>query len=273
MTGLDLSEHNGQVDFTKLKEQGIEFVILRIGWIGNKNNHTIDKKFEEYYNNAKSVGLKIGIYVYNYCKSVEAIKSGVNWIIEKMNNRTIEMPIFLDMEDSSIKDCNNLTLLCVEFCNLIKQTKYKSGVYANKDWFTNYINVNSLKDNKIWLAEWNVNNPSVNFKVNLWQYTSDGKYNGINGRVDVNKCLDCEENKNIEEITGGSDEEVKEYYNGSTIENVYADTNLTKKIGYLGRYESCECLGIFNNRPMVRYKVDNQNNYKIGFVEWLGGVK
>ena len=75
------------------------------------------------------------------------------------------------------------------------------------------------------------------------------------------------------DYSGGSDEAVRKYVNGSTIENIYADTSLTKKIGYLNPREECDCFGIFNNRPMVRYKVDGSNNYKIGFAKWTGGVK
>lgn len=63
------------------------------------------------------------------------------------------------------------------------------------------------------------------------------------------------------------------YKNGSTNEIVYADSNCTMKIGELNKYEVCSCLGIFNNRAMVRYNIDGSNNYKIGFVKWLGGVK
>lgn len=75
------------------------------------------------------------------------------------------------------------------------------------------------------------------------------------------------------DYSGGSDEEVRTYVNGSTIENIYADTSLTKKIGYLNPRETCDCFGIFNGRPMVRYKVDGSSNYKIGFAKWTGGVK
>lgn len=71
----------------------------------------------------------------------------------------------------------------------------------------------------------------------------------------------------------GSDEPVRKYKNGSTKETIYADTNLTKVIGSLSPYEECDCFGIFNNRPMVRYKIDGSNNYKIGFAKWTGGVK
>ena len=79
--------------------------------------------------------------------------------------------------------------------------------------------------------------------------------------------------KNDEKIESGSDEPVKTYQNGSTTEVVYADTACTKKIGSLNPREECDCFGIFNNRAMVRYKVNGSSNYKIGFCKWLGGVK
>ena len=82
------------------------------------------------------------------------------------------------------------------------------------------------------------------------------------------------EDKPVENIENdGSDEEVRVYQNGSTSENVYADTKCTVKIGSLNPREQCDCFGIFNNRAMVRYIVGNTNNYKIGFCKWLGGIK
>lgn len=79
--------------------------------------------------------------------------------------------------------------------------------------------------------------------------------------------------ENNQNYSGGSDEPVRKYVNGSTIENIYADTALTKKIGYLNPRETCDCFGIYNGRPMVRYNVSGTNNYKIGFAKWKGGVK
>lgn len=74
-------------------------------------------------------------------------------------------------------------------------------------------------------------------------------------------------------IESGSDEPVKTYQNGSTTENVYADTDCTKKIGSLNPREKCDCFGIFKDRAMVRYVVNGTSNYKIGFCKWTGGVK
>lgn len=88
----------------------------------------------------------------------------------------------------------------------------------------------------------------------------------------VNKLGQATTNIAVLEVEG-SDEEVRKYKNGSTKETIYADTNLTKAIGSLSPYEECDCFGIFNNRPMVRYKIDGTNNYKIGFAKWTGGVK
>lgn len=180
---IDISEHNGNINFNKVKQDGITGVIIRVGWIGNKQNHTLDKRFNEYYIMAKNVGLKIGFYVYSYCNSIEALRQGTNWLLDKIENKSFELPVFLDLEDSTIKGCGkeNLTNQAIQFCTIIESMGYKAGIYANKDWFTNYLNINKLITYKIWLAEWNgKNNHSGNFRVDLWQYTSDGQVNGIN---------------------------------------------------------------------------------------------
>lgn len=277
---LDLSQHNGAINFTKVKQQGINDLILRVGWIGNKKNHTIDTRFHEYYTIAKANGFRIGIYVYSYCTSLETLKDGMIWTYNQIKNLQIDLPVFLDLEDGQIAPLskNELTTQAIEFCNYFKSKGYLSGVYASKSWFLNKLNVGSLLNFKIWLAEWNgKENHTAPFKVDLWQYTSDGRIDGINSRVDISKCLDCEK-INEGDITGnipnnGDEVEVKRYVNGNTPEPVYSDTNLTNKIGSLNPKETCECLGIFQNRAIVRYKVDGKNDYKIGFAKWLGGVK
>lgn len=267
---IDISENNGYIDFTKVKQDGIEKAILRVGWIGNKNNHTIDKYFNDYYSRCKENNIKIGIYVYSYCKSTTAMISACNWIFEKIKDKYIDLPIFLDLEDSSIigTDINNQAEY---FCNFFKQKGYDVGIYANKYWFNNYIDIQKFLDNKIWLAEWNgKENHTFKYKVDLWQYTDKGKINGITGKVDISKCLcNCDDSTNND---GGFDMP-KIYKNGSTIEKVYAESNCKTQIGMLNRYEQCECIGIQNNRYIVKYKIDGTNNYKVGFVKYDGGVK
>lgn len=173
--GIDVSEHNGTINFTSVKNSGIEFVIIRLGWIGNKNNHTLDKKFEENYNNAKSAGLKVGVYVYSYVENSEAMQSAISWIESKLAGKTLDYPVFLDVEDSQLDSLNKgmLTSLCRQFCKRL--SGFQTGVYANLDWFNNRLYTGELTDYKIWLAQWTVANMhSANFKVDMWQYTSEG---------------------------------------------------------------------------------------------------
>lgn len=277
--GVDLSQHNGYVDFTKLKNAGCKYVILRLGWIGNKNNHTLDTYFKDYYKKAKEVEIPIGLYVYSYCKSFDAINSACRWIENQINiqNLNLKLPIFLDLEDSSIRECGkeNLTKQGKYFCEYFKNRGYESGIYANKDWFTNLLNINELLDYKIWLAEWN-NQITFKYKVDLWQFTSKGHFDGITTNVDINKVMcDCKNNSQVVEkpVENEVYVEMKKYKNGSTIEKVFSDTRLSRMVGYLNPFEECDCLGIQNNLPIVKYKIDKTNDYKIGFVRWLGGIK
>ena len=108
----------------------------------------------------------------------------------------------------------------------------------------------------------------------MWQNSEDGKIDGISGKVDTNYLYKNFLNKNESnsELKGG-DDELKIYKNGTTTEDVYSDTNCTNKIGSLNPNEKCDCLGIFKDKAIVRYKIDGSNNYKIGFVKWLGGVQ
>lgn len=273
---LDLSEHNGSIDFKKVKEAGITDIILRVGWIGNKVNHTLDKKFLSYYKEARTLGFNIGAYVYSYCKNLNAIESGCNWLFNQIKTKSFELPIFLDLEDETISILSkaDLTNHAVKFCKYFEAKGYKSGVYASKYWFLNKLTIQKLLDYTIWLAEWTTNNNhTLGFKVDLWQYTDKGKVKGINTNVDISKCLckciDTKENTKKEEF-----EMPKTYKNGSTTEVVYADSNCSIKIGSLNPYEQCECLGTVNNRYIVKYKIDlNKNNYKVGFVKYSGGIK
>lgn len=210
---LDLSKHNGNVDFATLKASGIDSVILRLGWIGNRNNHTMDSRFIQYYHGAKNNGFKVGCYIYNYCNSKETLKTGIDWILKQIKDYKLsfELPIFFDVEDRTISACgkNLITDMSVKFCEEITRNGLIAGVYANLNWWKLYLDVEKLKNYKIWLAQYtSKENHSANFKVDLWQFTDCGKVTGISGNVDMSYCLHCE-NVNEKEITGQkSNEEI-----------------------------------------------------------------
>lgn len=270
---IDISEHNGKIDFNKVKQDGIEGVIIRVGWIGNKENHTIDKNFEEYYQGATKAGFKIGFYVYSYCKNQNAIISGTKWFLNKIQNKKCDLACFLDLEDETIAylDKEELTRHSEIFCKTVESKGIKAGIYASEYWFKYKMYIERLITFKIWLAKWVTNKPNENFRYDLWQYSSKGIVNGINTNVDMNECIQCESTEQTENKE--SDFEMKVYQNGSTIEKVYQDVECTKQIGYLHEYEQAECYGIINNKALIVYNVDNTNNKKSGFVKWLGGVK
>ena len=265
---IDISQHNGYIDFAKVKNDGIEGIIIRVGWIGNKQNHTIDTYFEDYYKKAIEWGFKIGFYVYSYCKNQNALLSGTNWFISKTHNKRCDLGCFLDLEDETISylDREELTRHAEIFCNNIEN----SGVYASEFWFKNKLYIDRIKQYKIWLAKWTNKKPEENFRYDIWQYSSEGRVEGISTKVDLNESINFEsQEQNIN--NGGF--EMKVYQNGSTIEPVYEDTECKKQIGYLNQYEQCECYGIVNNVAIVVYNVDRTNYKKVGFVKWMGGIK
>lgn len=187
--GIDVSQHQGVINWDKVKNSGIEFAILRLGWIGNKNNHTLDTYFEKNYTEAKRVGIPVGVYIYNYSNSIDNIKKGANWTIEKLKGKSLDLPVYIDMEDASIcglgKDV--LTNMSIEFNTIIEKAGYWAGVYANKNWFMNYLNKDTLGSKyTLWVAQYSSACNLVVANKDIWQYTSSGKVDGISGNVDMN---------------------------------------------------------------------------------------
>lgn len=285
MFGCDISEHNGRIDWDTVKGQ-IGFAILRLGWIGNKNNHTLDTQFERNYSECKRLGIPVGTYVYNYCVNENTARDGAEWAVRKLEGKNLDLPVYIDMEDSTGttlgKDIN--TAICVAFNSVIEASGRWAGVYANLNWFNNYLHKDIIKDKyTTWIAHYGVSPYKYDGEYDMLQYSSDGYVDGISGRVDVNEMY----RDLIDEIAGGDtptpeptpepaeggDEPVRVYKNGSTRENVYSDTSLTNCIGYLNPWEECDCFGIFEGRPQVRYRVDGTDRYKIGFCEWVNGVQ
>lgn len=264
--GIDISEYQNNINYDKLKADGIEFVIIRCGY--GRNESQKDSLFEQHYANCKRVGLKVGAYLYSYANTEEGARLEAENCLRFIQGKNFDLPIFYDVEDAKTTgkaDKYTITKMCQIFCDRIIAGGYQAGVYASLYWFDEKMYIEELEKYNIWLAQWN-DKITANFRVDIWQYTSDGHIEGIRGRVDMNNCYKYFD---INEDT----KETGIYQNGSTKEAVYSDTDLKHCIGYLNSYEKCDCLGIYLNRPMVRYKVDGTENYKIGFVEWLGGIK
>jgi len=189
--GIDISTWQQNIDYNKLKSQGIEFAIIRCGY--GKYLSQKDTMFERHYQGLKNAGIKVGVYLYSYVTSIDnAILEAQN-CLKIIEGKTFELPIFYDLEDKITRVLGKeiITKCAKTFCEEKERKGRKAGVYANLDWFTNYINVNELINSgfKIWLAQWN-NQITADFKVDYWQYTSKGNIEGISGNVDLNYCYD-----------------------------------------------------------------------------------
>lgn len=186
--GIDVSENNGQINWNSVKGQ-IDFAILRLGWIGNKENHTLDKQFERNYSECKRLGIPIGVYVYCYSKYETTARSGAVWTIERLKDKSLELPIYIDMEDVTIQGAGKETLtnICIAFNNIIEQSGKWAGVYANENWFNNYLNKDEIKTRyTTWIASYKSGTDCYSGSYGMWQNSSKGKINGINGNVDTN---------------------------------------------------------------------------------------
>ena len=212
--------------------------------------------------------------MYSYVETSSAMENAINWVKENTCDLTLDYPIFLDLEDKQLNNISkdNLTSLAKQFCNSFEN----SGVYANKNWFTNKLNVQDLLNYKIWLAEYNnKNNYTVNFKVDMWQYTKVGKVDGRKGNVDLNKYKNRKDNneENIKEMEGF---EVKSWKNGTTNETVYSDLACTKSVGVIYPQEYADCYGIIDGKYLLVYYITDKNGNvigrKAGFVKYAGGV-
>ncbi len=190
MFGLDVSEFQGVIDWDTVKSQ-IDFVILRIGWIAN-NQNKIDGKFERNYNECKRLGIPVGVYAYCYSASEDAAKRGANWVVDTLKGKELELPVFIDMEDNSIAKLGKkvLTNICVAFNTVIENAGFRAGVYANRNWFDNYLDKNFLKSKYVtWIAHYGLRSDNAyQGEYDMWQNSSSGKINGITGsNVDTNR--------------------------------------------------------------------------------------
>lgn len=200
--GVDLSEFNGDVNFIKLKEQGIEYAYLRIGWRGyiTPDIH-VDKRFEEYYEKAKDAGIDIGIYFFSQAiNETEAIEEA-NFVINMLKDKPINTYIAFDFETIEDKHArtNNLTRIertkiAKAFLDTISNANYKPMLYTNYDWILHHYTASILQEYPVWYAQYS-KKPQYKGHHLIWQYATNVKIDGIssNEGVDLNIMLKKEE--------------------------------------------------------------------------------
>ena len=188
--GIDISKHNGNIDWNAVKNSGVQYVILRCGYRGSASGVLVeDQKFKSNIQGATAAGLKVGIYFFSQAvNEVEAVEEA-SMTLSLIKKYRITYPVYIDVEsangraDGISKEAR--TSVINAFCQTIRNSGYTPGLYANKNWLTEKINTGALGGCKIWLAQY-AKTPTYTGRYDLWQYRSDGKVSGISGKVDLN---------------------------------------------------------------------------------------
>ena len=186
--GIDVSEHQGIIDWEKVKADGIEYAILRCGY--GKDHVNQDDK--QWYNNVAAcerLGIPYGVYLYSYATDVKSAEREAEQALRLLQGHNPSYPVYLDMEDPSTSGVGSAMLGTIAkiFCDKVSAAGYKVGIYCNLYWRTHYL-TSSVFDNpnwSFWIAQYN---STCDYKgtYDMWQCTSTGSVNGISGNVDLN---------------------------------------------------------------------------------------
>ena len=185
--GIDVSVHNGGIDFNKVKAAGYDFVILRAGY-GREINQ-IDDTFQKNYKNAKAAGLQVGAYWYSYAVSPADAKKEAQACLQALAGKCFEMPIYFDLEEASqlSKGGTYCRQLIDAFCQTIEAAGYYAGVYTSAS-AANGLPSGTDSRYAMWIAHWGVKSPSYTGRYGMWQHTSTASVSGISGNVDGDIC-------------------------------------------------------------------------------------
>ena len=187
MVGIDVSKWQGTIDFEKLKNAGVEFVMIRVGGTrGTNKEYFVDETFEYNIKQANKYNIKAGVYFYSYANSVEAAKKDAKWVLKQIKDYDIDMPVAFDWEEWNNFNSYNLSLfgltsLSEEFLNTIKKEGYKTLHYSSKSYLEDAW-MNTSHD--VWLAHYT---KETNYQgdYKMWQLCDNGKVDGIDGLVDI----------------------------------------------------------------------------------------
>ena len=178
MIGIDVSEHNGRIDWKAMKAWGVAFAVLRLGY----GRGHLDSMFYENINGTLAAGIPAGIYYYSYGLTVEAVRQEAEFTVAVLRDcgvwpSLLPLGTWLDMEDADgwkaahgMPDTGTITAMCRTYTEVLQGWGYDSGVYASYDWLTHRIQRRALpSDMRYWCAQWG---PSCDVpEAMLWQYT------------------------------------------------------------------------------------------------------
>ncbi|HKM28538.1 MAG TPA: glycoside hydrolase family 25 protein, partial [Anaerovoracaceae bacterium] len=195
ISGVDVSTYQREIDWSKVREQGISFAMIRCGYRTHEEGIlNEDDMFKTNLQGALDVGLDVGVYFYSQAVTEEEAKEEADYVIDLIKNYSIVYPVAFDMEytydDERIKALSSeeLTEVAKAFCKRIERAGYEPMIYGNHTWLTEHVNLNELDKYDIWIADYSDNLTFPN-RVKMWQYTNEGRVSGIPTNVDLNMFL------------------------------------------------------------------------------------
>lgn len=192
--GIDVSKHQGNIDWTKVAADGVEFAFIRVGLrgYGTEGKLVEDEYFEQNVKGALQAGIKVGVYFYSQAITDEELLEEANLVLEKVKPYNIELPIVFDVEkvsggkgranELSVEERTRLTAL---FCQTIQDAGYKPMIYHNMEMGTLMLDLGQLEQYDKWFAYYN-DDLCYPYAYKVWQYSEKGAVDGINEEVDLN---------------------------------------------------------------------------------------
>ena len=195
--GIDVSFYDGSIDWTAVREHGVDFAIIRVGGRGWTSGAIYDDyRTQEYLREARAAGVQIGVY---FCSTAvnprEAVEEAKR-TLKAVDGIPLEYPIFIDLEfsgeypkgRSDRLSPSELAEIAVAFCETVRSAGYEAGVYASQNYFKVSIDYPTVSGYTIWLASYTRDDklPNFNKRYDIWQFTDRGRIRGISGPVDVN---------------------------------------------------------------------------------------
>ena len=188
--GIDVSEHQGRIDWDAVKASGIDFAILRVGFGAPSFGGRVDYQFNRNISECERLGIPYGVYIYSYAFDNQQAADEASMVINCLSGHNPRLPVYYDLEDNSIIANGRQTGIASRaqvFCNRISAAGYEPGIYANLNWFNNILTDSLFKSSSWdhWIAQYN-SQCDYTGNYSFWQYKSNGKVPGINGNVDMN---------------------------------------------------------------------------------------
>ena len=209
--GIDVSEHNGKINWEKVKADGIDFAIIRCGY-GMDDPEQDDDYWEYNVSECERLGIPYGVYLYSYADSTTRASKEADHTLRLLEGHNPQLPVYYDLEETSLESESNRTLLAnmaKTYCNKIEDAGYVVGVYSNTNWWNNYLTSSVFDQWDRWVAQYNYE-CRYEGEYTLWQCTSTGKVDGIKGNVDINFMFNSKYMESLDDLAGENKDAIKD---------------------------------------------------------------